>query len=134
MGDEKAVDVENIDVAAARQKLEEGAVLVDVRNKDEWDAGHAPQARFLSLPEIQGNPVGSVREVRRWVEEAAARASSHAEVDVVVVCKVGGRSLKAAKILSSNGIRAYNLAGGMQAWAEAGLEMVSETGEEPRVK
>ncbi len=134
MGDDKSVEVQNIDVAAARQKLEEGAVLVDVRNKDEWDAGHAPQARFLSLPEIQGNPFGSVREVKRWVEEAAARAGSDEDVEVVVVCKVGGRSLKAAKILSSNGIRAYNLAGGMQAWAEAGLEMVSETGEEPRVK
>lgn len=130
MNGERPARVEDLPLQSCREKIEGGALLLDVRNKDEWDAGHAPQAHFLPLPQLKGNTAASVAEIRRWLDEHDPGGS---DPEVVVVCRSGQRSHKAAEILVSSGIRACNLAGGMKAWAEAGHEMVSETGSEPEV-
>ncbi len=87
-----------------------GAVLVDVREDDEWEAGHAPDAEHL--------PLGAVNE----------GSTSFAGRDVLTVCRSGGRSAKAAKALASAGIEVRNVAGGMSAWAAAGLPVVRGDG------
>ena len=96
------------------------AVLLDVRENDEWTAGHAPSAVHV--------PMGQV--VQRLDEIAAALA----ERPVRFVCRSGGRSARAVAWLTQNGVDAVNLAGGMGAWAAAGRPMVSETGGEPFVR
>ena len=100
--------IPTIDVTA----LPEGATLVDVREHDEWTAGHAPSATHIALGEV----------VERFAEFTAA------ESPVYVICRAGGRSAQAVQYLAGNGVEAVNVAGGMQSWAAAGKPMVSENG------
>ncbi|MFV2197932.1 rhodanese-like domain-containing protein [Nocardiopsis sp. LOL_012] len=97
-------------------EVPEGACLLDVREDDEWSAGHAPGAVHIPLG-LLGQRAGEVPK----------------DTKVYVVCRVGGRSAQAAMALNQAGWDAVNVAGGMQAWEHAGLEMVAESGEEPRV-
>jgi rhodanese-related sulfurtransferase len=93
------------------------AYLLDVRESEEWAAGHAPDAHHLPMMEIP----------TRLDEIPVDR-------DVVVVCRVGGRSAQVVAYLRSLGRdNARNLDGGMVAWARAGRPMVSEDGGVPQV-
>lgn len=84
-------------------------VLIDVREIDEWDAGHAPGATHI--------PLGALRP-----EAIPAGAS------VLCVCRSGGRSGKATAMLRSAGVDATNVTGGMNAWSAAGLPVVRDDG------
>ncbi|MEU6723526.1 rhodanese-like domain-containing protein [Nonomuraea wenchangensis] len=92
------------------------AYLLDVREQDEWLAGHAPEAVHIPMTQIQGR-----------VEEIPADRT------VYVVCRVGGRSLQVAAWLNQLGRDAVNVGGGMQSWEAASRPMVSETGQDPFV-
>lgn len=94
----------------------EDAYLLDVREQDEWVAGHAPGAVHIPMTEIQAR-VGEVATDR----------------PIYVVCRVGGRSLQVAAWLNHLGHEAVNVGGGMQAWEYAKRPMVSETGLPPMV-
>lgn len=83
-----------------------GALLLDVREPDEWAAGHAPSAVHVPLGELPGR----LAEVPR-------------DRPVVAVCRGGGRSAKATAFLREAGVDAHNLDGGMKAWAAAGNPM-----------
>jgi rhodanese-related sulfurtransferase len=94
----------------------EDAWLLDVREDDEWAAGHAPGARHIPLGEL------------------GARAAEVPQDELIyVVCRSGHRSGQAAQALAGAGWRAVNVAGGMQQWAAAGLPMVTDSGAEPYV-
>lgn len=101
-------DVPTADVT----EVPDGATLIDVREPDEWTAGHAPSALHI--------PLGDV--VTRFDDFAGADAP------VYVVCRVGGRSGQAVQYLVGRGVEAVNVTGGMQSWAAAGKPMVSENG------
>jgi rhodanese-related sulfurtransferase len=91
-------------------ELSDDAVLIDVREGDEWAAGHAPAAHHVPMMEIPGR----IDEVPR-------------ERDVVVVCRVGARSAQVVAYLLNQGYeRVANLDGGMIAWEAAGRPLVSE--------
>lgn len=85
-----------------KQKLESGEKLnlVDVREQDEWEAGHIPQARLIPLSEIQDR----TDEFSRDGE------------DVYIICRSGGRSGKACDFLDAQGLPVINVKGGMLAW------------------
>ena len=93
-----------------------GAVLLDVREPQEWQAGHAPRARHIPLGQI----------ARRAGELPKGRT-------VVTVCRSGARSARAAALLAADGREVSNLAGGMHAWARAGLPVVARGGGPGRV-
>ncbi len=93
------------------------AHVVDVREGDEWAAGHIESARHIPLADL---PV--------------RLGDLPADTEVVVVCRSGGRSSRAVAWLLQNGVDAVNLEGGMGAWADAGRPMVSETGGDPVVR
>lgn len=98
-----AVQVPAIDIPTLRERLEAGAVLVDVRQPDEYEEARAPGARLIPLTEL--------------VERADEVPT---EETVYVICRSGGRSLKAAEHLRSRGVDAVNVEGGTLAWIEAG--------------
>lgn len=92
-----------------------GTPLLDVRQDDEWAAGHAPDAVHIPLAELPG------------------RLGELPGGDVAVVCRSGGRSAQATSYLRRIGRSAVNVDGGMQAWAAAGRPMRSETAAPPQV-
>lgn len=100
----------DVDVARAVDMLaHDDVTLLDVREDDEWAAGHVANARHI--------PVGDL--------DPSAFAGSGT---VVVTCRSGNRSRKAAALLANAGVDAVNLDGGMKAWAEAGHPLVRDDG------
>jgi rhodanese-related sulfurtransferase len=95
-------------------QVADDAFLLDVRDADEWEAGHAPGATHVPMMEIP----------RRATELPADR-------DIVVVCRVGSRSAQVVAYLQQQGWgRAANLEGGMFAWHAAGRNLVTPAGAE----
>ena len=89
------------------------AILLDVREKPEWNAGHAPGAVHAPLSKL------------------VAGASLPAEATdrpLVVICRSGHRSQQAAKLLNQRGARAVDVKGGMNAWAACGHPVLDERG------
>jgi DMSO/TMAO reductase YedYZ molybdopterin-dependent catalytic subunit/rhodanese-related sulfurtransferase/glyoxylase-like metal-dependent hydrolase (beta-lactamase superfamily II) len=100
-------DAPNVSARAAKAMVDRGALLLDVREPDEWYAQHVPKAMFL--------PMGRVR---------ARQEELPRDRKIVVVCRSGGRSAAVTAALRRSGFDAVNLAGGMCAWAAAGLAVV----------
>jgi rhodanese-related sulfurtransferase len=96
-----------IDVNEAKDMLGNGdAVIIDVRNPNEYTAGHVPGATLI--------PVNSVFQRR---EELPG------DKKIIFVCAVGQRSALAAEMAAAGGLpaeRLYNLEGGTDAWKKAG--------------
>jgi rhodanese-related sulfurtransferase len=90
----------------AMDLVADGMLLVDVREQDEWDAGHYPDARLLPMSELQDR-VAELPSDSRFL----------------VVCHVGGRSARVTDYLIAQGYDAVNVLGGMAAWAQAGGEI-----------
>ena len=83
-------------------------LLLDVREQDEWDDGHAAAATLIPLGELEA----------RYGELDPA-------LPVAVICRSGRRSLMAAAYLKERGFaNPVSVAGGMIAWAEAGHPVV----------
>lgn len=92
--------------------LPEGLSILDVREPVEWSHGHIDGAQHIPLGEL----------VERFAEIPT-------DTQVLVVCKVGGRSAQATGYLVQNGVEAVNLDGGMLEWQGAGRPMVSDVGD-----
>lgn len=76
----------------AKQMIASGALVIDVRRKDEWDGGHLPTARHLPVDELPGR----LSEVERW-------AGGDKSKPIVVYCASGGRSGRAQATLAQAG-------------------------------
>ena len=103
-------------VAGVPDPLPEGLLVLDVREDDEWEAGHVAGSVHIPLRELGG----------RYVELPSAEQT-------LVVCRVGSRSAAAAGFLIQQGHDAVNLAGGLVAWAAAGRSLVCDGGWPPTV-
>lgn len=101
--------VPTVTVAEVTETLPEGVVLLDVREDDEWAAGHAPNAVHIPMSELTGR-LGELPQ----------------DADVFVVCRSGGRSARVTAYLNANGWDAVNVGGGMNAWAQAGRPLVGD--------
>lgn len=108
--------IPSVDPAAAREMIAAGATLLDVRDNAEWNAGHAPAAVHV--------PLGRIADAPRRVKKGRP---------VVVVCRSGNRSRTATKALLDAGLEAYNLVGGMRAWASSGGAVVDRANRPGRV-
>ena len=92
---------------AAAKVQSGGAVLIDVRDPDEWREGHIPDAINLSRGRLEGN-------IEEKVPEAAKM--------IIVHCGGGGRSALAAESLQKMGYKnVRSMAGGFKAWKTLGL-------------
>ena len=92
------------------------AWLLDVREDDEWAAGHVAGATHIPLGQL-----------------GARTAELPADQNIYVICRTGMRSARAAQALNGAGWQALNVAGGMRDWAAAGRPMVSDSGATPFV-
>jgi rhodanese-related sulfurtransferase len=92
----------------AAAKLNSGAaVIVDVRDKDEWDEGHITGATHISRGTIE-------LDIEEKVPDTNAMIICH--------CGGGGRSALAAESLQKMGYKnVRSMAGGFKAWKAAGL-------------
>jgi rhodanese-related sulfurtransferase len=101
------VGVDHVDVREAEQAARAGdALLLDVREDDEWAAGHAPGVLHVPMGELRQDTLPRDRPV-------------------LVVCRVGGRSAAVGQALEQLGYEVANVTGGMLAWSAAGLPVVS---------
>jgi rhodanese-related sulfurtransferase len=91
------------------------AVLIDIREPDEWLAGHAPQARHLPLGQLRADLLPADRPI-------------------ILVCRSGNRSRQAADRLAAAGIAVHDLTGGMTAWARAGQPVRTDDGQPGTVR
>jgi rhodanese-related sulfurtransferase len=99
------VDEADVKETADSLAREAGAVLIDVREPDEWRAGHARGARHIPLAQLPA----SLDDLPR-------------EAPVYLICATGNRSRNAAAFLRKNGFsRPVNVRGGTVAWQRAGL-------------
>ncbi len=101
--------VPEISPVDALDLLEGDAVLVDVRQESEWEAGHAPMATLIPLAELPDH-----------LDELP-----HDRL-IICACRSGGRSLRAATFLYESGFNVANLAGGMLAWVGEDLPFESD--------
>ncbi|NIH97029.1 rhodanese-related sulfurtransferase [Mycolicibacterium fluoranthenivorans] len=86
-----------------------GAILLDVREDDEWTAGHAPGAVHVRLGDLDTHVFDTT-------------------TPIVAVCRSGGRSRSASMKLAATGVTVYNLAGGMTAWQKTGQPVIRDDG------
>ena len=94
-----------ISVEEANEMISNGADVIDVRNPDEYQAGHVPGATLI--------PVNSV---------FARREELPRDKDLIFVCAVGQRSALASEMAAAAGLtRIFNLEGGTDAWIKAGM-------------
>ncbi|MGK5640520.1 rhodanese-like domain-containing protein [Streptomyces sp. URMC 126] len=89
--------------------------LLDVREADEWEAGHAETALHIPMSEFTAR-----------FDELTERAPDGGRINVI--CRSGGRSAQVTAYLVQQGMDAVNVDGGMQAWEAAGRPVVASGG------
>ncbi len=93
-----------ISVDEAKEMMDAGAAVIDVREMHEYTSGHVPGAALI--------PVNSVYKRREELPK---------EQDVIFVCAVGQRSALGAEMAAAAGLtRLFNLEGGTDAWIKSG--------------
>ena len=102
---------QQIHAAEAKGRIDDGAILLDVREPHEWAAGHAQGARHIPL----------------WLLDQRQRELP-AGRPIITVCRTGGRSARAAALLAGQGRQVANLRGGMRAWAASDQPVVAKGG------
>ena len=95
------------------EHLADDAVIIDVREPNEWAAGHAPNAIHIPLGELP------------------SRLDELPDTDdtVAIVCRGGGRSSRAVAWLTQQGFDVANVEGGMRAWQSAGKPLEGVQGD-----
>ncbi|MSQ23511.1 MAG: rhodanese-like domain-containing protein [Chloroflexi bacterium] len=106
---------QRINVDDAKRLIDEGQVkVIDVRQPDEWVAGHIPQAEHVPLDGIVNQPLTTL--------------TGDKESAYLFVCAVGGRSAIACEVAAAMGFtELYNLEGGTTAWIKSGLPVNTGT-------
>ncbi len=101
---------DDVDVIQARSMNQQGALLLDVREPEEYSAIHAPNAKLIPLGQLNSR-----------LQEIAA----YKDKPIVVMCRTGRRSGIAVSQLQKAGYtQVSNVKGGIQAWEHNGLEVV----------
>lgn len=104
----RSMSIEEISVDELAERLAAGARLIDVREPGEYEEVRVPGALLV--------PLGTVPD-----QLGAFRGDGPA----YVICRSGGRSLKACEFAAAQGIEAVNVAGGTLAWVASGRETAS---------
>jgi rhodanese-related sulfurtransferase len=101
---------DGVDVKQAQIMNKEGALLLDVREPDEFSAGHAPNAKLIPLGQLNAR----LQEIAEYKDKP-----------IVVICRSGRRSGIAVGQLQAAGFtQVSNVKGGIHEWEKNGLEIV----------
>lgn len=92
------------------EMLRSGATMLDIRENNEWNAGHAPGAVHVPVKNVASQALKRLPKGR----------------PVIVTCRTGARSRGATRILREKGVDAINLSGGMAAWESAGGRIIGK--------
>jgi rhodanese-related sulfurtransferase len=95
--------MQTVDIDRLSAALSEGGTLVDVRESDEYAAGHVPGARSIPMGQLPGR----MSELDR-------------EQPVYLICASGNRSGAMTELLAASGFDVHNVDGGTKAWVRAG--------------
>jgi rhodanese-related sulfurtransferase len=103
-----------VNVVSARETFDRVAkdssiVLLDVRTKEEYNAGHLSQAVLIPLQELERR-IGELEPLK--------------ERNIIAYCRSGNRSGKAAEMLGKKGFTVLNMEGGILKWNELRLPIV----------
>jgi len=104
-------DVRQVSIAEVPVDFGASTILLDVREQDEWQRGHAKGATHIPMGEVPAR-LGEI----------------DSDAELFVVCQAGGRSLRVAQFLQRHGLRPVNVEGGMLAWVGAGRPIVTDDG------
>jgi rhodanese-related sulfurtransferase len=96
--------------------VEDAAYVLDVREQDEWEAGHPPGARHVPMMTIPGR----LDELPR-------------DETMVVLCRHGHRSAQVVNYLAGQGFDVVNMDGGIVEWVAAGRPIVTDDGRDPYI-
>jgi rhodanese-related sulfurtransferase len=108
------MSIQEVSVDTLAAALQAGARVIDVRETDEYVSGHVPGAVHVALGTVPDHV-----DVFR----------SPSDQVTYVICKAGGRSMRAAEFLAEQGVITVNVAGGTMAWIQGGHPVV--TGDQP---
>ena len=100
--------VPEIDIEELARRHAAGAYVLDVRQPDEYEAGHVPGAVLVPLGELEFR-----------------QSELPADRPLLVICKSGGRSAAAVRALATAGFDATNVGGGTMAWIETGHDVAT---------
>lgn len=104
--------IKEMTVQELKQKMDrkENFILVDCREKDEWDAGRLPQSIFIPLSQF---------------EQLYPEHLKDSDAEIIIQCRSGKRSLNACMMLQGEGYtNLTNLTGGILAWEEQNYEVL----------
>jgi rhodanese-related sulfurtransferase len=100
-----------VDVTQAMAMQNQGAMLIDVREPDEYAQGHAPGSTLIPLGQLE----------KRLDELKGSK-----DKPIALICRSGSRSGKAQQILEKAGFsKAVNVDGGLNAWTKASLPVIT---------
>ena len=85
------------------------AIGIDVRESHEWEAGHAENVSWNPMSAFDINALPT-------------------DKPLIFICRSGNRSGQVASAVAGQFENVFNMSGGMKAWNEAGLAMVSSSG------
>jgi len=107
----KSTQLDEISPAQAYEKYQQGALILDVRSREEWSQSHIEGSQLIPLDGLEA----SLSELPR-------------DREIVVVCRSGNRSQAGLEILKEAGFsNAFSMRGGMIAWEEAGYPVESSS-------
>ena len=100
-----------VDEARTRLDADPEAAVLDVREPEEWAAGHVEASQWI--------PMGELADRQAELPEGRL---------LVVVCRTGARSARVTQALVAAGYDAANLVGGLEAWTQSGHAVVTDDG------
>ena len=99
--------VQSVDVSTANDlRKQEDVLLIDVREPNEYAAGHIPGSKLIPLGQLESR----LAEIPK-------------DKQVIAVCRTGRRSGEATQLLAEKGYDVQNMTGGITAWKAAGYEL-----------
>jgi rhodanese-related sulfurtransferase len=106
------VPISEVEVSALAERVAEGALVIDVREPDEYVEGHVPGAQLVPLATVPDH-------LDRFRTDGPT----------YVICRSGGRSMRACELAADEGYNVVNVTRGTGAWIASGRDVV--TGDTP---
>ena len=94
---------ETIDIDEVEAKMNEGFIVLDVREPNEFTEGHIPAAQNKPLSVLQQNDFSELAKEEQYI----------------IICRSGNRSQTASEILANAGYKVVNVSTGMSSWTGA---------------